>query len=326
MRSITHSSFGDPADVLKLIDVPLPEPAKGEVRIRTTLAVIHNHDLLTVQGAYGSLPMLPTIGGSEAVGTIDAVGDGIDPARIGQRVTVSGVRGTWAEYFIAPVAQIVLLPGQIDDETGAQLTAMPLSALGVLDFSGLRTGDWLIQNAANGAVGRAVAVFAKRRGINLVNLVRRADSIPELTAAGIDHIVATEQGDWRDKVNAIVGSGTLSAAIDSIGGSSSDDLLSVLASEGLLISFGAMSRSPVQLNADALIFKQVTVKGYWIVKVLEKMSQSALQSLMDELVATAASGALHLPVDSIHDLADFATAIAAARKTGRSGKLMLRTA
>ncbi|KAG1185555.1 hypothetical protein G6F35_014840 [Rhizopus arrhizus] len=97
MRAAQYASFADPADVLAVADVALPEPGPGEVRIRTVLASIHNHDLLTVRGLYGYKPTLPAIAGSEALGVVDALGEGVEGLRIGQRVAAASVHGTWAE-------------------------------------------------------------------------------------------------------------------------------------------------------------------------------------------------------------------------------------
>jgi len=88
MRSATYNDFGKPAEVLSLNDRPTPEPGTNEVRIKTILSPIHNHDLITIQGNYGNKPELPAIGGSEAVGTIDALGQDVDSLKVGQRVVV----------------------------------------------------------------------------------------------------------------------------------------------------------------------------------------------------------------------------------------------
>ena len=77
MRSAIHTTFGEPSEVLELIDRPIPQPGAGEVRIKTLLAPIHNHDLWTIRGSYGYKPELPAIGGSEAVGIVDALGEGV---------------------------------------------------------------------------------------------------------------------------------------------------------------------------------------------------------------------------------------------------------
>jgi NADPH2:quinone reductase len=190
MQSIIHHQFGEPVDVLEVADMPQPEPKAGEVRIKTIMSPIHNHDVWTVRGSYGYKPTLPAIGGSEAVGIVDAVGEGVDESKLGQRVAVAGVHGSWVEYFIAPAQSIIPLNDAIDAETAAQLIGMPISALMLLDFVNVQAGQWLIQNTANGAVGKTVAMIAQARGLQVINLVRRTDAIAEMRALGIQHVVA----------------------------------------------------------------------------------------------------------------------------------------
>ncbi len=139
MRSAVHPVFGEPADVLSLTDSPLPQPGAGQVRIRTILSPIHNHDLWTVRGSYGYKPSLPAIGGTEAVGTVEALGPDVAGVALGQRVAVAGVHGTWAEYFLAPAGGLVPLPDVIADEAAAQLiVGAPLEAEAVV----LAAGAW----------------------------------------------------------------------------------------------------------------------------------------------------------------------------------------
>uniref|UniRef100_UPI0013DA3F34 alcohol dehydrogenase catalytic domain-containing protein n=2 Tax=Acinetobacter TaxID=469 RepID=UPI0013DA3F34 len=126
MQSVLHKTFGEPVDVLELGETPVPEPKAGQVRIKTILTPIHNHDVWTVRGRYGYKPELPAIGGSEAVGLIDALGEGVEHLQVGQRVSVASVHNTWAEYFLAPAAGVVPLPDEIDDQTAAQLIGMPI--------------------------------------------------------------------------------------------------------------------------------------------------------------------------------------------------------
>ena len=101
MRSAIHHTFGDPTQVLAVGDSPIPQPGPGQVRIKTLLAPIHNHDLWTVRGQYGYKPTLPAVGGSEGVGVIDALGEGVEGLHVGQRVNAASGRGTWADYFLA---------------------------------------------------------------------------------------------------------------------------------------------------------------------------------------------------------------------------------
>lgn len=324
MRSAIHTTFGEPADVLQPGESPVPQPGPGEVRIKTLLSPIHNHDLWTVRGQYGYKPMLPAIGGSEAVGLVDALGEGVQGVAVGQRVAVAGVHGSWAEYFIAPAPQLVPLPDAIADEAAAQLIAMPLSALMLLEFLGVESGDWIVQNTANGAVGKTLAMLAAARGVNTVNLVRRNAGVEELAALGIGNGVSTAQPDWQAQVRRILGDAKPRAAVDSIGGKASGELLALLGEGGLLVSFGTMAGEPMQIASGDLIFKQAVVKGFWGSKVSASMPVDDKRRLLGELLGLAASGTLKLPVEAIYDLADIAKAAAASLLPGRKGKVLLR--
>lgn len=323
MRSATHDSFGDPAAVLKLADGPTPEPGPGQVRIRVILSPIHNHDLWTVRGSYGYKPTLPAIGGSEAVGVVDALGDGVAGLRLGQRVAVAGLRGSWAEYALAPAAGLVPLPDAITDEQGAQLIAMPFSAITLLGLLGVGPGDWFVQNAANGAVGKAVAMLARARGIHALNLVRRDAAVAEMQDLGLDAL-STEGADWPDRVRAATGGAPIRAAVDSIGGKAAGALLSLLADEGLLVSFGSMTGGAMEISSGDLIFKQAVVRGFWGAKVSAAMPPEERARLMGELIGLVADGALILPVGGIFGLDRIGDAVRASLAPGKAGKILLR--
>lgn len=324
MRSAIHTAFGEPADVLSLGDSPVPQPGPGEVRIKTILAPIHNHDLWTVRGSYGYKPDLPAIGGSEAVGIVDMLGEGVDSAALGKRVTAASVHGAWAEYFLAPSSGLVPVPDAISDEAAAQLIAMPFSAIALLDFLEVKSGDWIIQNAANGAVGKAVAMLAASRGIKSVNLVRRDAGVDEMAALGLAHTVSTATDGWQDLVRAITGNAPIRAAVDSIGGKASGELLGLLGENGLLVSFGTMAGEPMQISSGDLIFKQAVVKGFWGSKVSEAMPAERKGRLIGELLHLVASGALKLPVEAVFDLNHVADAVKASLAHGKSGKVLLK--
>ena len=192
MRAAIHDTFGDPAEILHLADTPVPTPEAGRVLIRTILAPIHNHDLWTVRGSYGYKPALPAVGGSEAVGVVEAVGEGVDAALVGRRVVTASAHGTWAERFTANAGDLLPIPDAIPDEAAAQLVAMPFSAISLLEFLDVDRGDWIIQNTANGTVGKTLAMLARARGVLTVNLVRRDAGVAELAAIGVDNAVSTE--------------------------------------------------------------------------------------------------------------------------------------
>lgn len=324
MRSATYNEFGKPTEVLSLGDRPMPEPKANEVRVKTILASIHNHDLLTIRGKYGFKPEMPAIGGSEALGIIDAVGSDVKDLKVGQRVAAASVQATWAEYFVASADMVFAVPDSLKDEMAAQLIAMPLSALMLLEFLEVESGQWIIHNAANGAVGKSLAMLAAARGVNTINLVRSSDAIKELDALGIKNNINTEDDDWKEQVRQIIGDNSISAAVDSVGGEASGDLLSLLGHGGTLASFGIMSGQPMVLNPTHLIFKQAIVKGFWGSKISQEMSVENKQRLIDELIERATSDKLHLPVEAVFDLADITKAVDGKLQSGKKGKVLLK--
>lgn len=324
MLSATHHHFGDPAKVLAAEDRPLPQPGPGQVRLRMILAPVHNHDLWTVRGSYGYKPDLPAIGGSEGVGTVEALGEGVSGVTLGQRVAVAGVHGAWAEYFLAPAAALVPLPEAIRDEEAAQLVAMPFSALTLIEFLGVGSGDWIIQNAANGAVGKAVAMLARARGIHAINLVRRDAAVDELAALGIGNAVSTESAGWQDRVRAMPGEGSIRAGVDSVGGKAAGQMLSLLGDDSLLVSFGTMSGGAMEIGSGDLIFKQATVKGFWGARISAAMTPADKARLMAELIRLVISDELLLPVGGIYGLDQVKEAVAASLTAGKAGKILLR--
>lgn len=324
MRSATYSTFGKPADVLSLNDTLIPEPKANEVRVKMVLASIHNHDLLTIRGQYGFKPELPAIGGSEAVGIIDAVGQDVKDLKVGQRVAAASVQATWAEYFVASKDMVFVMPDSLEDEMAAQLIAMPLSALMLIEFLALTSSQWVIHNAANGAVGKSLAMLAAARGINTLNVVRSDDAIKELDALGIKHNINTSDEDWKNQVKDILGDEKISAAVDSIGGDSSNDLLALLGHGGTLASFGIMSGKPMVLDPTHIIFKQATIKGFWGSKISQEMSVENKQRLIDELIERANNGNLKLPVEATFDLADIVKAVDGKLQASKNGKVLLK--
>lgn len=325
MRAAIHNTFGDPVHVMEVADVTTPDPKPGQVLVKTIMSPIHNHDLWTVRGDYGYKPDLPgAIGGSEAVGMITDVGAGVDENLIGQRIVAAGVHGTWAEYFVAPAAGVMPLPQQIADVLGAQLIAMPFSAIALLETLNLQAGDWIVQTAANGAVGKIMAVLAKSRGLNLLNLVRRAEAVTELHALGIENVVSTASPNWKLQARAILGTDGARAAIDSVGGQVATDLTELLSDKGELVIFGTATGAPLALNSGLMIFKHLTVKGFWASKVGAEMSDDVRLRLMTELVGLAMTGKLALSDGGVYPFEDVKSAVAAAVTAGRAGKVMLR--
>lgn len=324
MRALIHHTFGKPEEVLAVEDRPLPEPGPGQVRLRIVLSPIHNHDLWTVRGTYGFKPELPAASGTEALGVVDALGEGVENLTVGQRVATGGTFGAWSEYIVASAAGLIPIPESLPDESAAQLVSMPFSTMTLLQFLDVKEGDWIVQNAANGAVGRMLAQLAPARGVNVLGLVRRTAGIEELRAQGIENVVATDQEDWAEQAVALTGGAAIVAGVDSVGGASAGQVLSLLAEGGTLVAFGAMDSPTMEISSSDVIFKQATVKGFWGSKVIPALDPAVRSALFGELFQRIGDGTLTLPVAGVFDAADIAEAVQASGTPGRVGKVLLR--
>jgi NADPH:quinone reductase len=239
-------------------------------------------------------------------------------------VNAAAGRGTWAECFLAPAQMVIPMPDAIADDTAAQLIAMPLSALMLLEFLQVERGQWIVQNAANGAVGKTLAMLAAARGIPVLSLVRRDVGVEELAAVGVRNVVSTARAEWKREARTILGDAGARAAVDSVGGQASADLLSLLGNDGTLVSFGAMGGEAMLVPPGEMIFKHATVKGFWGNRVGREMSTADKRRLVGELIQRAASGELKLPVDAVFPLEQAAKAVAESLRPGRNGKVLLR--
>ena len=324
MRALVQPRFGDPAEVLSVQEVPDPEPGPGQALVRVLLSPIHNHDLWTARGSYGFKPEMPARAGTEAVGVVESLGEGVQGHEVGQRDATGGSFGAWAELIVAPAAGLIPVPDGMSDEAAAQLVSMPFSAIALLDFLEVSEGDWIVQNAANGAVGRLVAQLAEARGVHVLGLVRRADGVAELREQGIEQVVATDDEGWRERVHEIVGDAPIVAGVNSVGGTSAGDVVSLLAEDGVLVVFGAMASPTMEIGSGDVIFKQVVIKGFWGSKAFAAMSRQKRAALMGELVTGIGSGALTLPVEKVYGLDEIADAARANGEPGRRGKILLR--
>ena len=324
MRALVQHQFGDPAEVLAVEEVELPEPGPGQVRLKVVLSPIHNHDLWTVRGDYGYKPELPARAGTEALSVVDALGEGVTGVEVGQRVVTASVFGVWSEYVIAPAAALIPVPDAVADEAAAQVISMPLSAASLLEYLEVSEGDWIVQNAANGAVGRLVAQLAASRGVRVLGLVRRAAGVDELAAVGIHDVVATDADGWRDRVAEITGGASIRAGVDSVGGAAAGDVTSLLGENGTLVVFSAMASPTMEIPSGDVIFRQLTVRGFWGSKVSAAMDPAHRVELIREIITLVAQGKLDLLVSQIFPLEQIADASRLNFEPGRVGKVMLR--
>ena len=182
----------------------------------------------------------------------------------------------------------------------------------------------MIQNAATGAVGKTLAMIAKARGFHVVNVVRRSAGVAELAALEIGNAVSSAEAGWQKRVEAMTGGAPIVAALNSVGGEESGQLLHLLGEGGQLMTFGAMANQPMIVDPGDLIFKQTTIKGFWAAKLGSGPRRAEIPRAIGEIIRLAATGELKLTVEKAYPLEEAAEAARASMQPGRTGKIVFR--
>lgn len=324
MRALRFHAFGDPADVLRLDDVPRPEPGPGEVRVRLTHRGLNPADLATVRGRYGKLPDLPAVGGNEAVGRVDGLGEGVEGLGEGERVVSLGAAPAWQEWIVGRAADFLPVPEGLADEAAAQLFVNPLTAHLLLEAAGLAEGAWLVQSAGASAVGRIVTEMARARGLRVVSVVRSDEHAGALRGLGAEVVVAEADTEGsREAIRAFTGPDGPRAALDPVAGETGTLLLNTLGDGGTHLVYGALSGQPLQVSPRPLLYRRITVQGVWRSRWFAEADRAESRAVLSRLAEDAARGAFTLPVEGAFDLADYAEAVALAEARGRLGKVLL---
>jgi NADPH:quinone reductase-like Zn-dependent oxidoreductase len=321
MRAIHLTAFGDPAQSLEFVHIQEPAaPSRGQALIGVEFSPIDLSDLLVVSGAYPFRPSLPSVIGNEGVGRILAVGPGVDNVAVGDRVLTPLYGLAWAEQIVVPAEGLFALPAEVDARQLAMLTINPPTAgLLLSEFVDLRPDDWVVQNAANSGVGRAVIAFAKARGFKTINLVRRTELIDELKALGGD-LVIVDTPEGVNLAKGALGTAAPRLAIDGVGGSSAATLIDLLGRDGTLVAYAALGKAPIAISAMALIFKRISVKGFFL---SDPEHAAKIAPLVVEAAELLRSGRLHAPVAATYPLSAIKDAVAHVQ---RGGKVLLDVA
>ena len=195
----------------------------------------------------------------------------------------------------------------------------PTAALLLSEYVDLKPGEWVVQNAANSAVGRWVIAFAKARGLKTVNIVRRPELVAELKAIGGD-VVVVDSPNVSKEIKAAVGKAELRLALDGVSGPATGVLASTLSLHGTLVIYAAMSEAPMSISPLDAIFKDLTMRGFWLGHD-ESLAKSA--PAMVQAAEMIASGRVHIPVAATYPLSSIKEAVAHAL---RGGKIILDVA
>ena len=311
-----------PQDVIEAIEFQLPAPAAGQALIKVLASPINPSDVLTLTGEYGILPPLPAIGGNEGVGRIEALGEGVSHLQVGQTVLLPVGSGTWTSHMLAEAAKLIALPAANPQQLSMLTINPPTAYLMLKEFVDLQPGDWVIQNAANSGVGSYLIQLAKIRGLKTVNVVRREAAVADVQAQGGD-VVLVDGPDLHKRVKAATDGAAIKLGIDAVAGTGTEHLANCLSEGGVLVNYGRMSGEPCQITPSAFVFRDVTLRGFWLAKWFQKATPAQQMAVFGELIQLIASGQLHTKVAATYDVSQIKQAVAAAAGGERGGKILI---
>jgi mitochondrial enoyl-[acyl-carrier protein] reductase / trans-2-enoyl-CoA reductase len=322
INAAVYETHGNPADVLHVESQPWPTPAPGEVIVKMRAAPINPADLNQIEGKYPVRAELPATPGFEGAGIVVDAGADVKDLTSGALVILPHNVGTWRDAVAVKAGELVVVPADIKPVHAAMLKINPMTAWRLVhDYVGLARGDWLIQNAANSAAGRAVIQIAHQLGYKTVNVVRRSELIDELRAEGGD-IVLVDSENLRREVEDSIGGPPIRLGLNAVGGESALRLANCLAPGSTLVTYGAMSLQPLKIPNGLLIFKDLRFRGIWINKWYDNATPAQRMEAFQHLFEMAKRGLLQTKVEKAYPLSEAKTAVTHAARGQRSGKII----
>jgi len=304
MKALVFDRVGDPREVLSLREVPEPMPADGEVLLRVEARPLHPADLSFIRNTYRIRPKLPQIAGLSGAGRVVTTGAGVD-LRAGTRAAFRWP-GAWAELVAVPVARVLAAPDDVSIEDTAQLPLNPVTAWGLLQMADVKGPAWIGLTAPSSSVAKLVSALAAMRGLRTVEITASAEELP---------LVA-------EKVRAATGGEGLTALIDCVGGPLVDRLFPALRQGATLVAYGTLSSEPAAVPNAALVYSNLTWKGFGIDRWLEGLRSTERAEMLSTLWNALREGRLPLPVGARVPLSEFARALDVAA-SGAAGKVLL---
>ena len=327
VKYISYSQIGNPADVLEVKTEASSALNSGEVRVKVLAAPINPSDLLQISGNYGVAAVLPARPGSEGVGRVTEVSPQVKNLKVGQLVLLA-IGSTWAEEIVAPAEGFLPLPnlGTLSAEVIEQLAMSavnPLTALLMLtSYGDIEEGQWIVQSAANSAVGGYVIQLAKQRGIKTVNIVRREGLADDLMAKGAD-VVLIDGPNLTAQIAKATDNASIMLALDPVGGDTYGRLANSLGYGGTLVTYGVLSGKPATLDTGKVIFNDTRLRGFWLYKWYQTATTEEMQAAFGQVIPLIANGTLKANIDSRYTVDQIKQAVTRAWEGGRNGKVLM---
>jgi NADPH2:quinone reductase len=318
MKAIRVGEFGGP-EVLKLEDVPDPQPGAGQVVVRVRAAGVNPVDTYMRSGMYPIKPELPYTPGLDAAGEVESVGEGVKSVKAGDRVYTSGsLSGTYAELCLCDESQVHPLPSRVSFSEGAGVNTPYATAWRALfQRAQGRPGETVLVHGASGGVGTAAVQMARAAGFKVIGTGGTDEGRKLVAEQGAHHVLDHHAPDYLEQLTALTGGRGVDVILEMLANVNLNKDLGVLAKGGRVVVIG--SRGVVEINPRLAMGRDAAILGMTLFNV----SPQDLASIHAALVAGLEAGTLRPVVGREVPLADAARAHEEVMKPGAYGKIVL---
>ncbi|HTX15839.1 MAG TPA: zinc-dependent alcohol dehydrogenase family protein [Candidatus Baltobacteraceae bacterium] len=289
-RMVRFHATGGP-EVLRIQEEPIPEPGKGEVRLRVKAIGLNRAEVMFRRGQYLETPVLPSKLGYEAAGVVEAVGPDVDRSWVGKKVSTIPAflmthYGVYGEVTIVPIGAVATYPEKLTPEEGTSIWMQYLTAYGALImYARISKGDFVIITAASSSVGIAAIEMANAEGAVSIATTRKSKKKGVLSQVGAAHVIATEDEDFLARVEQITGGKGARVIFDPIGGKGIELLAKAAAYGGTIYEYGALAPEPTPFPLFNALGKGLSIRGYTLREVFldPKLRETAVRYVFERV-------------------------------------------
>ncbi|AOR80499.1 NADPH:quinone oxidoreductase family protein [Novosphingobium resinovorum] len=321
-RAVVVERFGPP-ESFALGPAPSRAPGAGEVAVRVAAAGLSHVDLLIASGEYQVRPPLPFIPGTEFAGIVEAVGEGVDHVRAGERVCGSGWGGALTQRAIAPAERVLAIPATMPFDQAAVFRVSFTTAWHALVQRGaLRPGETVLVLGAGGAVGHAAVQVARALGARVIASASSPAKRTLALAGGAEAAIEARSETWREDVRAACAGRPLDLVVDPLGDTATEPAFRSLGWGGRHLVIGFAGGAIPRLATNLALLKGAALVGVDIKQFEERFPEAAAQNLA-ALLALHAQGAIVPAVGRRYALADFRAAMEDVRAGETVGRVVV---
>ena len=308
MRAVRLHAFDGKHESIKVEEVPVPQPKRGQVLVKVTVASINPSDLLYIRGQYGFTREVPTVPGFVGSGIVVAAGPGLfGKMLMGKRIACAGEEdnGTWAEYCCSNAMQSLKLSKKISDEQCSMLLVNPVTSMAMLQEARSQGHKALINTAAASSVGKMMNKFSKKYNYPIINIVRWEKEAAELRELGAKHILNSSDPDFIKQLNVLSEKLRATIAFDAVSGEMTGQLVDAMPVGSKVYIYGRLSSGPMQIDPWKLLFQKKSVHGFWFPEWVKDRGMVQTLSVIRKVIKEFDSGMTshvseRFPIEDIH--------------------------